>query len=43
MHKKLRRTGHFIAAQHNKINTKTTWFISCAPLRSEVIRVYIIH
>jgi len=33
------RTGQFVAAQHNKINTQTAYFISCAPLNSDVIGV----
>jgi len=39
MHKKPRRTGHFVAAQRNKINTQTTWFISFINFASEVIGV----
>jgi len=40
MHKNSHHTRHFVAAQHNKINTQTTWFIGCAPLSSKDISVH---
>jgi len=30
MHTKPCRTGHFVAAQQNKINTQTAWLFGCA-------------
>jgi len=36
------RTGQFVAAQHNKINSQTAYFISCAPFNSDVIGVFTI-
>jgi len=38
MHKNIAVLDTF-AAQHNKINTQTEYFISCAPLNSDVIGV----
>jgi len=39
MHKNIAVLDTFFAAQHNKINTQTAYFICCAPLNSDVIGV----